>query len=214
MHQKEKMTNQDYKNYSLQQLDNWVHDALSTSDVTPKEIYDCIVNVVQDNINCYQKNLNKSTDLMSLLKGHRPINFDGCISPFDHNDLGYPVDSSYSCDTISFGPSSSQTKFVYDKSKDPYHDDMISAGYTINSKGEWSREFDSQKMSHSEWHKTEWEKGRKKWTIPVEVDGASGEYFITLPDDMLDQLDWEENDVLNWTDKGDGSFELRKVVVF
>lgn len=51
----------------------------------------------------------------------------------------------------------------------------------------------------------------KKWILPVEMDGLSGEYFINLPDEILEKVKWEEGDELMWIDKNDGSFELRKV---
>lgn len=50
----------------------------------------------------------------------------------------------------------------------------------------------------------------KKWTLPVEIDGASGEYFLTLPDDLLDKLSWSEGDSLEWVDNKDGTLSLRK----
>lgn len=50
----------------------------------------------------------------------------------------------------------------------------------------------------------------KKWILPVEVDYASGEYFFTLPKDMLDQLHWEEGYMLQFIDNQDGSFLLKK----
>lgn len=52
---------------------------------------------------------------------------------------------------------------------------------------------------------------KKKWTIPVEVDGPSGEYFLTFPDEMLEHVGWKENDTLEWIDNKDGSFSLKKV---
>lgn len=137
MHQKEMTTEEEYTNYSLKQLDNWIHDALST-DATPKQIYDRIVDTIQENIDIYKKSMDKCVDLMSLLKGHRDI---------DLNDLW-----------------------------DTYNN-----------------------MT------------QRKWTVPVEVDAASGEYFIMIPDEVLDQVDWEEGDTLEWIDLNDGSFELRKV---
>ncbi len=50
-----------------------------------------------------------------------------------------------------------------------------------------------------------------KWQLPVEVDGASGEYFVTFPDDLLEAANLKEGDMVEWIDRGDGSFELRKV---
>jgi hypothetical protein len=60
----------------------------------------------------------------------------------------------------------------------------------------------------------------KKWVLPVQEiengDTMEQEYFIQLPDDLLEQVNWKENDKLNWEDNGDGTFTLRKVntVVF
>jgi hypothetical protein len=55
----------------------------------------------------------------------------------------------------------------------------------------------------------------KKWVLPVQEiengDTMENEYFIQLPDDLLDQVNWKENDQLNWEDNGDGTFTLRKV---
>ena len=39
----------DYKNYSLENLENWLHDAMSAGEATPQEIYDGIVKVVREN---------------------------------------------------------------------------------------------------------------------------------------------------------------------
>jgi len=44
-----------------------------------------------------------------------------------------------------------------------------------------------------------------KTTLTVDENG-----IITFPPEMMETLGWEENDVLEWIDRGDGSFELRK----
>ena len=50
-----------------------------------------------------------------------------------------------------------------------------------------------------------------KWQLPIEVDGPSGEYFVTFPDDLLDAANLKEGDRVEWVDQGDGSYLLRKV---
>ena len=65
-----------YKKYSLEQLDNWVHDALNCEDLTPQDIYDTIVKCVDDSIEYHKKQLTKSVELLSLLKGNRSVNFE------------------------------------------------------------------------------------------------------------------------------------------
>ena len=74
-----------YKKYSLEQLDNLVHDALNCEDLTPQDIYDTIVKCVDDSIEYHKKQLTKSVELLSLLKGHRPVDFETTQS--DWNDF-------------------------------------------------------------------------------------------------------------------------------
>ena len=64
-----------YRKYSLEQLDNWVHDALNCEDLTPQDIYDTIVKCVDDSVEYHKEHLTKSVELLSLLKGHRPVDF-------------------------------------------------------------------------------------------------------------------------------------------
>lgn len=40
------------------------------------------------------------------------------------------------------------------------------------------------------------------YIIEVQED-ESGELFVELPDDLIDVLDWEEGDILDWKIKGD-----------
>jgi len=66
-----------YKKYSLEQLDNWVHDALNCDDLTPQDIYNTIIQCVDESVEYHKKYLTKSVELLSLLKGHRPaVDFD------------------------------------------------------------------------------------------------------------------------------------------
>jgi len=65
-----------YKKYSLEQLDNWVHDALNCEDLTPQDIYDTIIKCVDDSVEYHKKQLTKSVELLSLLKGNRSVNLE------------------------------------------------------------------------------------------------------------------------------------------
>jgi len=62
-----------YRKYSLEQLDNWVHDALNCDDLSPQDIYDTIVKCVDESVEYHKKYLTKSVEILSLLKGHRPV---------------------------------------------------------------------------------------------------------------------------------------------
>ena len=70
------MTDFSYKKYSLEQLDNWVNDALNCDDLSPQDMYDTIVKCVEESVEYHKKYLDKSVELLSLLKGHRPVEID------------------------------------------------------------------------------------------------------------------------------------------
>ena len=65
-----------YKKYSLEQLDNWVNDSLNCDDLTPQDIYDTIVKCVDESLVYHKKYYTKTVELLSLLKGHREVDFD------------------------------------------------------------------------------------------------------------------------------------------
>ena len=54
-----------------------------------------------------------------------------------------------------------------------------------------------------------------KWQLPIEEckdsDTDETEYFVTFPYDLLEAANLKEGDTVEWIDRGDGSFELRKV---
>jgi hypothetical protein len=76
-----------YKNYSLQQLDNWVSDAMNCEDLTPQDIYDTVIKCVDDNLEYHKKYLTKSIELLSLLKGQQPVNFGGNVTDASAHDF-------------------------------------------------------------------------------------------------------------------------------
>jgi len=57
----------DYKKYSLENLENWMHDAMSAGEATPQEIYDVIVGVVKENYYIYKQQVSQAYELLSLL---------------------------------------------------------------------------------------------------------------------------------------------------
>jgi len=54
-----------------------------------------------------------------------------------------------------------------------------------------------------------------KWVLPVEEvengDTGEQEYFITFPDDLLEAANLIEGDEVEWVDRNDGTFILRKI---
>jgi bifunctional DNA-binding transcriptional regulator/antitoxin component of YhaV-PrlF toxin-antitoxin module len=41
------------------------------------------------------------------------------------------------------------------------------------------------------------------YILEVQED-ENGDLFITLPDDVIEELGWQEDDILEWNLKGDG----------
>jgi len=72
-----------YKKYSLEHLEEWIHDALNCEDLTPEDIYDTIVNVVDESAEYHKTYLNKSTALLYLLKGRRSVEIDTSLDDID-----------------------------------------------------------------------------------------------------------------------------------
>jgi hypothetical protein len=60
----------DYKKYSLEKLNEWMHDAISCSEATPQEIYDVIKDVVSENYYTYKNETEKCYELLALLNGN------------------------------------------------------------------------------------------------------------------------------------------------
>lgn len=46
------------------------------------------------------------------------------------------------------------------------------------------------------------------FTAILEEDGD--DLILPLPEELLDELDWQIGDTLEWTDQGQGSWSLRK----
>jgi len=157
IHPNLEMTDFNYKNYSLENLENWMHDAMS-SDSTPTEIYECICNVVRDNYYHHKQYASHAYELLKKLN----------INPLEVRYTDEELDAM--CDAAA-------------------HADMIS---TISRKPE-----------------------KKAWVVPVEEvfdnDTYETNYTITFPQDMLDHTGWMEGDEIEWIDRKDGTFEIRKV---
>jgi hypothetical protein len=81
------------------------------------------------------------------------------------------------------------------------YDEMIADGYWMTDDGFWIPPETKDKV--------------KKWVLPVEetkiAETDETEYFVSFPDDLLEAADLKEGDQVEWVDKGDGSYLLRKV---
>lgn len=50
----------------------------------------------------------------------------------------------------------------------------------------------------------------KRYTIPIESD-ENDDLYLPLPDDLLDDLGWQEGDILEWSEDIDGTLLLKRV---
>lgn len=169
----------DYKKYSLENLENWLHDAMSAGEATPQEIYDVIVGVVKDNYYTYKQKASEAYELLGLLN-----------SGVDNNKYQDYVNKILSCDKDDTSPECKGAwNDFWEDSMPPWgHSDLE---YVVNQK--------KDKVV--------------KWQLPVDVDGLTGDCFVQFPDDLLEAAGLKEGDVVEWIDRNDGSFELRKVNV-
>ena len=87
-----------YKKYSLEHLEEWVHDALNCEDITPQEIYQTICKCVDENIEYHKTLLTKNIDLLSLLKGQTSVVHD--VTNDDWMDFWHNEDSSQYTDEV------------------------------------------------------------------------------------------------------------------
>jgi hypothetical protein len=149
------------------------------------------------------------------------------MRPWGHSDLEYLANSLLTEDRISNFPGEQYTEEelnamcdaaedkekcreynlreaeYYDKraqldlGRNRTYDEMIADGYWMTDDGFWMPPGTKDKVV--------------KWQLPIEVDGISGEYYIQFPDDLMEAANIKEDDLVQWIDRGDGSFELRKV---
>ena len=49
------------------------------------------------------------------------------------------------------------------------------------------------------------------YTLKVEQNGTTDEYYIILPEDLLEKMKWKTGDSIDWHDNKDGSFTLQKI---
>jgi hypothetical protein len=182
----------DYKKYSLENLENWMHDALSCSEATPQEIYDVIKRVVDENYHIYKNHTERCYELLALLNG----NGKGHIPAYDEY---VEKKENLVCDKDD--KSSKCQKAWNDFWEENYYPEEYSQY--------------SEEVLNAMCDKAASEKDKvTKWILPVQqiIEEGVDNYFIQLPDDLLEQVNWKNGDQLYWIDRGDGSFEIKKVI--
>jgi len=215
----------DYKKYSLEKLNEWMHDALSCSEASPQEIYDVIKGVVDENYHIYKNHTERCYELLALLNGNGKGHIkayddyiDDGMKPWGHSDLEFGLaNPTLTEDRISNFPGENSVCNKNDSSpecKSSWVDFWNDSPDYFSTAYENFNQFGVLKGGNSEDVITFGEPKKDKvvkWQLPVEADGPSGEYFVTFPDDLLEAANLKANDLVEWVDQGDGSYLLRKV---
>lgn len=181
---KKTMINDDYKQYSLNHLSNWLHDTISCGEATPQEIYDAIRNVVKEEYYYHKDKASKTNELLSLLNGNGSITF---------TDF-----------------SSTLTKDVLDQRN--YYEPVSNYTDSAECMKSWSSFWNDDKIKFTSPYVSEDGDKVTKWVLPVELDGLTGECLVTLPDDLLERIGWVEGDTVEFVSNIDGSVTMKKVV--
>jgi hypothetical protein len=227
----------DYKKYSLDKLQEWVHDAMN-SDASPHEIYSAIREAVREDYYYHKDCISRASGLLELLSGHRPV--AGNITLHCDKD-----DKSPEC----------QKAWNSFWEEHYYPEEVKSDGYSVNGLShqeieaireaggyEWTPDpevsrNDSTRLKYEDgWVYESPDGGKtvtkrkvgsdekvvvkqdkvKKWVLPVEEvrdeDTDEDVYCVSFPDDLLEAADLKEGDLIEWVDQSDGSYLLKKHV--
>ena len=156
---------------------------------------------------------------------------DPCMPPWGHSDLEYQIANNkkpLSCDKDD--PSPECQKSWNDFWEENYYPEEHSKYYyeydrndpnRLKCEGGWVYESPDggktvtrRKVGSTEKFVVKEDKV-KKWVLPVEEirdeDTGEDEYCVTFPDDLLEAANLKEGDEIEWVEKGDGSYLLRKV---
>ena len=83
----------------------------------------------------------------------------------------------------------------YEGKKTLNYQEAVDAGWSMTDDGIWMPPQKEDKVV--------------KWQLPVEQ--VHDDYFVSFPDDLLEAANLKEGDTVEWVDRGDGSYLLRKV---
>lgn len=220
----------DYKKYSLEQLDNWMHDAIS-GDAAPDEIYDCIVNVVRESYYHHKEQTSRAYELLCKLNGGYDYTTTSEMKSWDSFWKGYHSEKSTQyteeelnamCDKAATDQEKEKCQ-EYNLREAEYYDKRVkidAEAEIIRKAGgyEWTpetkRSITYDEMIASGYTMTDdgfWipPQNKKTWVLPVEQ--TFDDYFVSFPDDLLKAANLKENDQVEWIDNGDNTYTLRKV---
>jgi hypothetical protein len=194
------MTDFDYKKYSLKQLKEWVDNAVLSSEATPQEIYDVIKETVDENYYYFKHHTSRCYELLALLNG----NGAGHIEAYDDYVKEVLSEREY-----YEGKDDGMRPWGHSDLEYQIANESLSCDKDDTSpecKGAWNDFWEEN------YYPEEYEKGKvKKWQLPIELDGLGGDLYITLPDDLLEQVGWKEGDTVEYVPSENGFYVMRKV---
>jgi hypothetical protein len=226
----------DYKKYSLENLENWLHDAISSGEATPDEVYNLIVKVIREEYDYHKQHASQTYELLCKLNGNGKELYDAVMKereyyeptmpPWGHSDLEYLANDHLTKDRNSNFPGENTVCDKDDpspecqKSWNDFWDDVDqNREYNLREAEYYDKrvQLDTEieairKAGGYEYTPLTSKKDKVvKWQLPVEIDEVTEEYFVSFPDDLLNAASLKEGDSVEWVDNNDGSYTLRKV---
>ena len=205
----------DYKKYSLENLENWLHDAVLSSEASPQEIYDVIKGAVDENYHYFKHHTGRCYELLSLLNGNGKGHIeaydeyvkevqsekeyyegkDDGMRPWGHSDIEYQIanqSKTSSCD------------------KDDTSPECQGAWNSFWNQEEYGLQYTDEEIT-AMCDAAEKKDKVVKWILPVEVSDDLEDYIVTFPDDLLEAANLKEGDQVEWVNNNDGTYTLKKV---
>ena len=205
----------DYKKYSLENLENWLHDAVLSSEASPQEIYDVIKGAVDENYHYFKHHTGRCYELLALLNGNGKGHIeaydeyvkevlsereyyegkDDGMRPWGHSDIEYQIanqSKTSSCD------------------KDDTSPECQGAWNSFWNQEEYGLQYTDEEIT-AMCDAAEKKDKVVKWILPVEVSDDLEDYIVTFPDDLLEAANLKEGDQVEWVNNNDGTYTLKKV---
>jgi len=187
----------DYKKYSLENLSNWLYDAMSAGEATPQEIYDVIIEVVKDNYYTYKKQASEAYELLALLNGNgqsyedvikEKEYYEPSMPPWGHSDMEYLANPALTEDRISNFPG------------EQYSEEELNAMCDKTASSNEKEKCREYNLREAEYYNKRAEidaKMDKKWK-PVSTEGAP--VYVSEDGDVFvhDYYNTKEDKIVKW----------------
>ncbi len=133
----------DYKEYSLNKLEEWLHDCLGAAEASPQEIYNKIKEVVQEEYYYYKNGASRTNELLQLLNGTVQFHIDpggnkvecaiGDTSEYCNNSWNNFWEEYYYPEELPVAPSATQRDMdKVTKWQLPVEKDAVSEEYYVS----------------------------------------------------------------------------------